>query len=170
MSLVGKIISGHLLSANTDSTDVPIVKKKENERCLTNYHYCFDKYVLNFHSVSYLFFLVVSGDLKPVQGSVETYLGRPWQKYSRTVVMKSNIDALVSPAGWAPWAGSFALSTLYYGEYMNVGAGASTGGRVKWAGFHAITNPAEAGKFSVGNFLAGDSWIPGSGVPFDAGL
>ncbi|KAL5068639.1 hypothetical protein RYX36_019526 [Vicia faba] len=96
------------------------------------------------------------------------YLGRPWQKYSRTVVMKSNIDGVINSQGWAPWSGSFALSTLYYGEYMNVGDCANTNGRVNWSGFHVITNPSEAVKFSVGNFLAGESWI--SGVPFDASL
>ncbi|GFS40439.1 pectin methylesterase 2 [Actinidia rufa] len=45
-----------------------------------------------------------------------------------------------------------------------------TGGRVKWPGYHVITSVAEAGKFSVGNFLAGDSWIPSTGVPFTSGL
>ncbi|XP_061344950.1 pectinesterase-like [Gastrolobium bilobum] len=112
-----------------------------------------------------------SGDLKPVQSSFRTFLGRPWQKYSRTVVMKSNLDGLINPAGWSPWNGNFALSTLYYGEYMNTGPGANTERRVKlWPGFRVITDPTEAVKFSVGNFLAGDSWIPGSGVPFDVGL
>lgn len=71
--------------------------------------------------------------------------------------------------GWSPWSGDFALSTLYYGEYANTGAGGGTGGRVKWAGFRVISS-SEAVKFTVGDFLAGDSWIPGSGVPFDAGL
>lgn len=103
-------------------------------------------------------------------GSGKSYLGRPWQKYSRTVIMKSSIDGVIDPAGWLPWSGNFALSTLYYGEYMNSGAGAGTGGRVKWAGFHVITSPAEAGKFSVGNFIGGNAWIPSSGVPFTSGL
>ncbi|CAK8579598.1 unnamed protein product [Lathyrus sativus] len=114
--------------------------------------------------------ITAAGDLKPYQNSVKSYLGRPWQKYSRTVVMKSNIDGVINSQGWAPWSGGFALSTLYYGEYMNIGDGANTDGRVNWAGFHVITNPSEAVKFSVGNFLAGESWISGSGVPFDAGL
>ncbi|KAL7260281.1 hypothetical protein ACSBR1_006034 [Camellia fascicularis] len=110
-----------------------------------------------------------SSDMKPVQGSIKTYLGRPWQKYSRTVFMKCTLDSLINPAGWAPWSGNF-LSTLYYGEYMNTGAGASTGGRVKWPGYHVITSATEAGKFTVGNFLGGDAWIPASGVPYTAGL
>ncbi|CAL5396737.1 unnamed protein product [Camellia sinensis] len=113
--------------------------------------------------------VTASSDMKPVQGSFKTYLGRPWHKYSRTVFMKCTLDSLINPAGWAPWSGSF-LSTLYYGEYMNTGAGASTGGRVKWPGYHVITSPTEAGKFTVGNFLGGDGWIPASGVPYTAGL
>ncbi|XP_028767116.1 pectinesterase [Neltuma alba] len=115
--------------------------------------------------------VTASSDMRPVQSSFKTFLGRPWKEYSRVVVMKSNLDGgLIDPAGWMPWSGSFALETLYYGEYMNAGAGAATGGRVKWPGFHVITSPLEAGKFTVGNFLAGESWIAGTGVPFDAGL
>lgn len=106
------------------------------------------------------------GDLK----GVKSFLGRPWKKYSRTVFMKCTIDGIIDSQGWMPWSGSFALSTLYYGEYMNTGPGASTSGRVKWGGYRVITSPAEAGKFTVGNFLAGDSWIPATGVPFVAGL
>ncbi|MQM23486.1 hypothetical protein Taro_056550 [Colocasia esculenta] len=111
-----------------------------------------------------------ASDLKPVQGSFKTYLGRPWKQYSRTVFMKSTLDNLVDPAGWLEWSGNFALSTLYYGEHMNTGAGAGTSGRVKWPGFRVITSVSEASKFTVGNFLSGSSWIPGTGVPFTAGL
>ncbi|GMJ13343.1 HIGHLY METHYL ESTERIFIED SEEDS, Pectin Methylesterase6 [Hibiscus trionum] len=113
--------------------------------------------------------VTAASDMRAVQGSFKSYLGRPWQKYSRTVFMKSTLDGLIDREGWLPWSGSFALSTLYYAEYMNTGAGASTSGRVKWGGYHVIS-AAEAGKFTVGNFLAGSAWIPGTGVPFDAGL
>ncbi|KAE8710294.1 hypothetical protein F3Y22_tig00110325pilonHSYRG00138 [Hibiscus syriacus] len=81
----------------------------------------------------------------------------------------SGLDGVIDAEGWLPWSGNFALSSLYYAEHMNTGAGASTAGRVKWGGFHVITD-AEAGKFTVGNFLAGNAWIPGTGVPFDNGL
>ena len=53
---------------------------------------------------------------------------------------------------------------------MNTGAGANTGGRVKWPGYHVITSATEAAKFSVGNFLGGNSWIPATGTPFTSGL
>ncbi|XP_010266280.1 PREDICTED: pectinesterase-like [Nelumbo nucifera] len=113
--------------------------------------------------------VTAASDLRAVQGSFKTYLGRPWQKYSRTVFMKTSLDSLIDPAGWLEWSGSFALSTLYYGEYMNTGAGASTGGRVKWAGYH-VMSAADAGKFTVGSFLGGGSWIGSAGVPFTSGL
>ncbi|XP_076921679.1 pectinesterase-like [Bidens hawaiensis] len=104
------------------------------------------------------------------QGSVKTYLGRPWKQYSRTVFMKCSLGSLINSAGWLEWSGNFALNTLYYGEYMNTGGGAGTGGRVKWRGYHVITNAAEATKFTVGDFLDGGSWIPGTGLPYTAGL
>ncbi|KAM7512100.1 hypothetical protein LguiB_010975 [Lonicera macranthoides] len=114
--------------------------------------------------------VTAASDLKPVQSSVKTYLGRPWQKYSRTVFMKTDLDGLIDPAGWMPWSGNFALSTLYYGEYMNTGAGSATGKRVKWGGYRVITSAAEAGKFTVGNFIAGGSWLPATNLPFTSGL
>ncbi|CAL5381493.1 unnamed protein product [Camellia sinensis] len=52
-------------------------------------------------------------DLVPVQSTVNTYLGRPWQMYSRTVFMNTFLDSLINPTGWMPWNGNFALSTLY---------------------------------------------------------
>ncbi|KAG0458367.1 hypothetical protein HPP92_023524 [Vanilla planifolia] len=109
-------------------------------------------------------------DLAPVVGYFRSYLGRPWKQYSRTVVMKTNIGSLIHPAGWLEWSGSFALETLYYGEYMNTGAGSDTSHRVNWPGYHVITNDSEAGMFTVRNFLSGDSWIPATGVPFNPDL
>ncbi|XP_022941906.1 pectinesterase 2 [Cucurbita moschata] len=101
---------------------------------------------------------------------VKAFLGRPWREYSRTVVMTSSIGGFISPAGWMEWSGNFALNTLYYGEYKNTGAGASTANRVKWKGYRVITSAAEASKFTVGNFIAGGSWLPSTGVPFTSGL
>ncbi|KAK9106026.1 hypothetical protein Scep_022870 [Stephania cephalantha] len=114
--------------------------------------------------------VTAASDLRPVQGSVRTYLGRPWQKYSRVVFIKTYLDGLINPAGWLAWNGNFALNTLYYGEYMNSGPGAATGNRVKWPGYHGSMGAAEAGKFTVGSFLGGGSWIPATGVPFTSGL
>ncbi|KAJ1413591.1 Pectinesterase, catalytic [Sesbania bispinosa] len=114
--------------------------------------------------------VIAASDLKPSQGSVKTYLGRPWQQYSRTVFMKTYLDSLINPAGWMEWSGNFALSTLYYGEYMNTGPGSSTTNRVNWSGYHVITSASEASKFTVANFIAGNSWLPSTRVPFTSTL
>eukprot|EP00256_Glycine_max_P031963 XP_006576427.1 pectinesterase 2 [Glycine max] len=102
--------------------------------------------------------------------SVKSYLGRPWQKYSRTVFMKTYLDSLINPAGWMEWDGNFALDTLYYAEYANTGPGSNTANRVTWKGYHVLTSASEASPFTVGNFIAGSNWIPSSGVPFTSGL
>lgn len=114
--------------------------------------------------------VMAASDLRPVLNTFKTYLGRPWKQYSRTVFMKTYLDSLVDPAGWLEWDGNFALNTLYYGEYRNSGAGASTSRRVRWRGYRVITNSNEAAKFSVENFIAGRSWLPATNVPFRAGL
>ncbi|KAI9081574.1 hypothetical protein K1719_036460 [Acacia pycnantha] len=112
-----------------------------------------------------------AADLKPVVNSITTYLGRPWQEYSRVVVMKSYIDSLVSPLGWSKWGNSdFALSTLYFGEYKNFGPGSSTKNRVNWKGYHVITSATEASSFTVNGLIAGSNWLPSTGVPFASGL
>lgn len=103
-------------------------------------------------------------------GSFKTFLGRPWKKYSRTVFLKTDLDGLVNPKGWGEWDGDFALSTLYYGEYMNTGNGASTRDRVNWPGFHVLSSANEASPFTVNQFLQGERWIPASGVPFWSGV
>ncbi|KAJ4727159.1 Pectinesterase [Melia azedarach] len=56
--------------------------------------------------------VTASAELRPVQGSVKTFLGRPWRQYSRTVYIKTFLDSLINPAGWMPWDGNFALNTL----------------------------------------------------------
>ncbi|KAJ6374752.1 hypothetical protein OIU78_030268 [Salix suchowensis] len=110
-------------------------------------------------------------DLKPVTGVFETYLGRPWMQYSRTVVLQSYIDGFINPAGWSPWLNTnFAQNTLYYGEYKNFGPGSSTKRRVAWKGFHVITSPYVAARFTVRGLIAGQSWLPATKVPFTSGL
>ncbi|KAG0466871.1 hypothetical protein HPP92_018451 [Vanilla planifolia] len=114
--------------------------------------------------------IVPASDLVPVKGSIPTYLGRPWKEYSRTVVMQSYIDNHVNPKGWLEWDGDFALQTLYYGEYNNYGPGAGTAGRVKWPGYHVITNPQDAVPFTVAVLIQGNEWLASTKVPFTAGL
>uniref|UniRef100_A0ACD5ZB45 Uncharacterized protein n=1 Tax=Avena sativa TaxID=4498 RepID=A0ACD5ZB45_AVESA len=103
-------------------------------------------------------------------GSTKVYLGRPWKRYSRTVVMESNLDRSITPAGWMEWSGQFALSTLYYGEYSNTGPGAGTSGRVKWSGVHTSLSAIDATRFTVQDFILGDSWLSDTGVSYISGL
>lgn len=89
----------------------------------------------------------------------QNYLGRPWKEYSRTVFINCTLDALISPQGWMPWDGEFALKTLYFGEFGNSGKGAELSTRVPWSS----KVPAEhVHAYSVQNFIQGDEWIPKS--------
>jgi pectinesterase len=114
--------------------------------------------------------IIASSDLTPVKSSFKSFLGRPWKEYSRTVVMQSNIGDLIDPAGWSAWDGEFALKTLYYGEYLNQGAGAGTSKRVKWSGYHVITSANEAKKFTVAELIQGGVWLKSTGVSYTEGL
>lgn len=111
-----------------------------------------------------------TSDLRPVQSSFPTYLGRPWKEYSRTIVMQTDISNVINPAGWYEWNGNFALNTLFYAEYQNTGAGAGTSNRVTWRGFRVLTSAAEAQPFTAGRFIAGGNWLGATGFPFSLGL
>lgn len=105
-----------------------------------------------------------------ITGSTGTYLGRPWKEYSRTVVMQSFLDGSIHPSGWSPWSSNFALKTLFYGEFGNSGPGSSVSCRVNWAGYHPALTLTEAQGFTVSGFIGGNSWLPSTGVVFEAGL
>ncbi|KAJ9545843.1 hypothetical protein OSB04_025550 [Centaurea solstitialis] len=111
--------------------------------------------------------VMAAPDLKPFVGTVQTFLGRPWQEYSRTVFMKTFIDTHVNPKGWSPWGNTnFAFKTLYYGEYGCFGPGAVTKNRVKWPGYHIITSISEASQFTVDRLISGRAWLRATEVPF----
>ncbi|KAJ8438296.1 hypothetical protein Cgig2_003759 [Carnegiea gigantea] len=93
-----------------------------------------------------------------VKGSFKTFLRRPWRKYSRTVVAKTNLDELIHPRGCIERSGNFASWTLYNAEYVN------TGGWVKWDGFHVLCDCREVNPFTMRNFVQGNCWILRSGV------
>ncbi|KAL7136947.1 hypothetical protein ABFS83_10G063200 [Erythranthe nasuta] len=103
-------------------------------------------------------------------GSTQTYLGRPWKKYSRTVVMQSYISGAVRPQGWLEWNGSLYLDSLFYGEYNNYGPGSGLTGRVKWPGYHVLNDSAQAYGFTVARLISGNAWLPSTGVTYTAGL
>ncbi|XP_024020062.1 probable pectinesterase/pectinesterase inhibitor 7 [Morus notabilis] len=102
-------------------------------------------------------------------GTTKTYLGMPWNEYSRAVYMQSYEDSLIDPAGWREWSGDFALNTSYYAEFNNTGPGSNTSSRVTWLGYHVI-NETDAVNFTVSSFIVGDVWLPTTEVPFTSGL
>ncbi|MEQ8849736.1 pectinesterase family protein [Botrimarina sp.] len=99
----------------------------------------------------------VTGSANP--GSV--YLGRPWQKYSRTVFIDSKLGAVVNRAGWSAWSGNNNHLTAYYAEHNSTDLGGEPldlSGRVAWS--HQLT-AAEAEAYSKENWLGGaDGWSP----------
>ncbi|KAK9136836.1 hypothetical protein Sjap_007430 [Stephania japonica] len=113
--------------------------------------------------------VTAAADLIPVMSTFETYLGRPWKEYSRTVFILTKIDDVVNPKGWLEWDGEFALKTLYYGEYMNRGSGSNTSGRVTWPGYRVL-NTTEASAFTVEAFIQGRDWLPAINIPYAPGL
>ncbi|KAL9996266.1 putative pectinesterase [Helianthus debilis subsp. tardiflorus] len=110
--------------------------------------------------------IAAGSELIPNQSMFKSYLGRPWKKYSKTVITRSYIGDLIDPAGCLELSGDFALSTLYYGEYMNRGPGSKTSARVTWPGYRVITNDTEDSQFTVANFIQGGEWLNGTGVPY----
>ncbi|CAN6992046.1 unnamed protein product [Brassica rapa subsp. trilocularis] len=100
---------------------------------------------------------------------VQTFLGRPWKDFSTTVIMESSLNGFIDPKGWLPWVGDSAPDTIFYGEYKNTGAGASTKNRVKWKGLRFLSTK-EANRFTVKPFIDGERWLPTAKVPFRSGL
>jgi len=78
----------------------------------------------------YVFF-----DCKLIADSAATkvYLGRPWRPYSKTVYIRTEMDAHIVPAGWDNWRNPDNEKTVLYAEYKSRGKGAAPGARVKWS-------------------------------------
>ncbi|CAA2972980.1 pectinesterase-like [Olea europaea subsp. europaea] len=70
--------------------------------------------------------------------------GRPWKEYSRAIITESTLADFIQTAGWMPWDGNLYLDTLDFTEYQNQGQSAATEKRVKWKGFHVITDRNQA--------------------------
>ncbi|KAL2922296.1 putative pectinesterase/pectinesterase inhibitor 58 [Bienertia sinuspersici] len=114
--------------------------------------------------------IVPEQKLFPLRFEIPTFLGRPWKEYSTTVIMESMLADFIQPVGWMPWAGNFALDTLYYAEYANRGPGADISGRVRWKGYHILTTRDQAMGFTVAPFIQGQQWLPSATMPFLLGF
>ncbi|CAK8544460.1 unnamed protein product [Lathyrus sativus] len=118
--------------------------------------------------------IVPEAQLFPVRFQIKSYLGRPWKAYSRTVVMESTIGDFIHPEGWFPWTGEHFENTCYYAEYANTGPGADVSKRIKWKGYHVISQ-AEANQFTAAQFLkagptSGAEWLNALQVPHYLGF
>ncbi|XP_012831568.1 PREDICTED: probable pectinesterase/pectinesterase inhibitor 58 [Erythranthe guttata] len=112
---------------------------------------------------------VADPELYPVRHKILSYLGRPWKEYSRTIIMESFLDDFIQPDGWMKWNETFALETLFYTEFNNRGPAAPKMKRVKWPGVKELP-PSRVQRFTPGEFLDGNRWIPPTQVPYAAGF
>jgi len=106
--------------------------------------------------------------LEPEKFNFKSYLGRPWKKHARTVVMETKIGDVIRPEGWTIWQGESFHQTCYYAEYNNAGPGANTANRATWAKKSIDRN--EAMQYTVGTFLKGADWVAASGARYINGL
>ncbi|KAL3506493.1 hypothetical protein ACH5RR_031875 [Cinchona calisaya] len=90
------------------------------------------------------------------------YFGRPWNDYSRVVVLQSFIDSLIDPKGWIEWEGQIPVHP-FCAEFNNRGPGANTSSRVTWSTM--IISHKQASSFTVRRFLESGTWIPPN-VPY----
>ncbi|KAL0308371.1 UNVERIFIED_CONTAM: Pectinesterase 3 [Sesamum radiatum] len=92
--------------------------------------------------------------------TAQTFLGRPWNNYSTTVIMETDIQGIIDPAGWIPWEpGWEAPDTIFYAEYKNTGPGSVLNQRVTWPGYRPNITEEEAEKFYVEPFIQGNQWL-----------
>ncbi|XP_027164770.1 probable pectinesterase/pectinesterase inhibitor 58 [Coffea eugenioides] len=65
--------------------------------------------------------------------------GRPWNLFSRTIIMDPDIDTIIHTDGWARWLDDQNTGTCWYAEIENKGAGTNQTKRVTWPSIKKIT-------------------------------
>jgi pectinesterase len=92
-------------------------------------------------------------------GSV--YLGRPWQAYSRSIFIDTNMSSIINSAGWSQWSGNNNHLTAYFAEYNSMdlsGNPINVSNRVSWS---KQLTAQQAATYSKELWLAGtDGWNP----------
>ena len=86
------------------------------------------------------------------------YLGRPWRNFARTIFLRTEMSAVVPPAGWNNWNKPDAEQTTFYAELGSTGPGANDAARAKWA---KPLTAADAAALTPAKVLGGhDGWNP----------
>jgi pectinesterase len=80
------------------------------------------------------------------------YLGRPWRAFSKTVFIRCELPAAITPAGWDNWGNPENEKTVFYAEYKNTGAGSAPGKRVAWS---KQLSDKEAKDYTLENIFSG---------------
>ncbi|KAM7517583.1 hypothetical protein LguiB_016545 [Lonicera macranthoides] len=114
--------------------------------------------------------ILADENLEPEKKKFKSYLGRPWKKYSRTIVMESEISDVIDPEGWLPWNKTSSLESVYYGEYKNKGNGADLKRRAKFAGFMGELDKEVAMMFMLDPFIQGECWLKDANISARWGL
>ncbi|KAM0966047.1 hypothetical protein ACFX13_022202 [Malus domestica] len=144
-----------------------IVRKPlENQACMVTAHGRLDRRSPSGITIQNC---TISGELGYEKDLNKAYLGRPWKKYARTIVIQSQIDDVIAPEGWMDWIGSNNHQSCWFGEFGNRGLGADQTRRATWRGIKKL-NAQHAADFTAGRFVFGDRWIQPSGVPYVAGM
>lgn len=117
--------------------------------------------------------IVADEFLFPSRFQVRTYLGRPWKKFAKTVIMQTEIGDLIPPVGYVKWDGESFEKTCEYLEFANRGPGAPKpppNGRDRNFTRSRVIDGREASQYTVASFIQGHLWLRGTGAPFTAGL
>ncbi|XP_077234657.1 putative pectinesterase 63 [Tasmannia lanceolata] len=91
-----------------------------------------------------------------VTGTGKAYLSRAWMPSSRVVFAYSFMDTVVLPEGWDDKGDAERDRTVFYGEYMCEGPGASTKGRVS---FGKVLNGDQVRPFLSMNYIQASLWL-----------
>lgn len=117
--------------------------------------------------------IVAEKELLAEKDKFETYLTRPWKKFSTNVFMESDIGDFIKPEGYMKFEANepnYYEQTAECYEYGNKGAGAATNARNKEFKKFRVLSPQEAQKFTAGVFLKANDWLPGTSAPYYLGL
>jgi pectinesterase len=95
-------------------------------------------------------FVFMNCKLQAAENVTRVFLGRPWRPYARTVFIECELGEHICSKGWEKWSNTENLTTTFYAEYKNFGAGANINKRVPWA--HQLTHE-EAEKYTLENIL-----------------